>query len=63
MGEGAVGAMDAEEFVDDPKFIEGSRNGRLHLRGLTVNGDGNKSAEMRLDTSGRLSGRQALAAG
>lgn len=62
-GEGAVGAVDAEEFVDNAKFIEGSCNSRFDLRWLTVNGDGNESAKVRLDTSGRLSGRQALATG
>ena len=61
--EGAVGTMDAEEFIDDAKFIEGSRNSRSGLRWLTVNGNGNEGAEVRLDTSGRLSGRRALAAG
>ena len=62
-GEGAVITVDTEEFIDDAKFIEGSRNGRLHLRGLTVNGDGNEGAEVRLDACDCLSGRPALAAG
>ena len=30
-GEGAVITVDTEEFIYDAKFIEGYRNGRLHL--------------------------------
>ena len=65
-GEGAVGAMDAEEFVDCAKFIEGGRDRSLHFGWLTVNGNGNKGAEVRLDACDRgngFSGRPALAAG
>ena len=57
--------MDAEEFIDSAKFIEGGIDGRLHFRGLTINGDGNEGAEVRLNACDRgngFSGRPALAA-
>jgi hypothetical protein len=61
-GEVAVGAMDAEQFVDRAKFIEGGSDGRLGFCRFRINGDGNKSAEVRLNAGDRLSGRPALAA-